>query len=71
MVKGSQCSIKNIAFLFSGGIASDSDSVLVHEDLELEDGERLPDEEEERETKLGSYEELLDSESVPSLSDAS
>ena len=45
--------------------------MLVHEDLELEDDERLPDEEEERETKLGSYEEQLDSESVPSLSDAS
>ena len=58
---------------FSGGIASDSDSVLAHEDLELEEDDLLPDddEEEERETKLGSYEELLDSESVPSVSDAS
>ena len=46
--------------------------MLVHEDLELEEDDLLPDEEEEeRETKLGSYEELLDSESVPSLSDAS
>ena len=46
--------------------------MLTHEDLELEDDERLLDEEEEeRETKLGSYEELLESESVPSLSDAS
>ena len=46
--------------------------MLVHEDLELEDDERLLDEdEEERETKLGSYEELLESESAPSLSDAS
>ena len=46
--------------------------MLTHEDLELEDDERLLDEdEEERETKLGSYEEQLDSESVPSLSDAS
>ena len=44
--------------------------MLVHEDLELEDDERLLDEEEERETKLGSYEEQFDSESVPSLSDA-
>ena len=70
MAKGSQCSIKTSPS-FSGGIASDSDSALVHEDLELEDDERLLDEEEERETKLGSYEEQLDSESVPSLSDAS
>ena len=46
--------------------------MLTHEDLELEDDERLLDEEEEeRETKLGSYEELLESEPVLSLSDAS
>ena len=70
MVKRSQCSIKNIAFL-SGGIASDSDSTLVHEDLELEDEDLLLDEEEELETKPGSHEEQLDSVSVPSLSEAS
>ena len=45
--------------------------MLTHEDLELEDDESLPDEEEERETKLGSYEELLESEPAPALSDAS
>ena len=45
--------------------------MLVQADHELEDEERLLDEEEERETKLGTYEEQLDSESAPSLSDAS
>ena len=70
MVKGSQSSIKNIAFLL-GGIASDSDSVLVHEDLELEDDERLLDEEEELETNLISHEEQLDSVSGSALSEAS
>ena len=56
----------------SGGIASNSDPVLTHEDLELEDDERLlEEEEEEQEPKLGSYDELLESEPVPSLSDAS
>ena len=45
--------------------------MLVHEDLELEDEERLLDEEEELETKPCSHEEQLDSVSVPSLSEAS
>ena len=47
--------------------------MLAHEDLELEDDERLLDGEEEvKEPKLGGpQEELLESESVPSLSEAS
>ena len=47
--------------------------MLTHEDLELVDDERLLDEEEEvQEPKLGGpQEELLESESVPSLSEAS
>ena len=71
MVKGAIALTKKTAPTCSGGMASDSDSVLDHGDRELEDEERLLDEEEELECMLGKPEATLESLDVPSLSDAS
>ena len=71
MVKGSHCSIKKHRMPFQAAWLLTLTQYSSMKTLNLEDEERLLDEEEELETKLILHEEQLDSVAAPSLSEAS